>query len=58
LLQQGDRTPAVFLTAYDDPQTQAEAKRLESAIIRKGSDPMSLVEAIRMAERKVLAPSS
>jgi FixJ family two-component response regulator len=55
LLEQGDRTPVIFLTAYDDPQTQAEAKRLESAIIRKGADPLSLIEAIRRAKRREVA---
>lgn len=51
LLKEGDRTPAIFLTAYDDPQTQAEAERLNSVIVGKGADPLSLVEAIRRAQR-------
>ncbi len=51
LLKQGDRTPVIFLTAYDDPQTQAEAKRMESALLCKGAEPMSLIQAIRNAER-------
>jgi FixJ family two-component response regulator len=51
LLEGGDCTPVIFLTAYDDPQTQAQAKRFESAIVRKGADPQSLIEAIRKAKR-------
>ncbi len=51
LLKEGDRTPVIFLTAYDDPQTHAEAKRLESAIVGKGADPLSLIEAIRKVQR-------
>lgn len=55
LLEQGDRTPVVFLTAYDDPQAEAEAKRLHGAIVRKGSDPLSLVEALRRVKRAQIA---
>jgi FixJ family two-component response regulator len=55
LLERGDCTPVIFLTAYDDPQTQAQAKRFESAIVRKGADPLSLVDAIRKARRPRLA---
>lgn len=51
LLKEGDRTPVIFLTAYDDPQTHAEAKRLEGAIVGKGADPLVLIEAIRKAQR-------
>lgn len=51
LLNEGDRTPVIFLTAYDDPQTHAEAKRLEAGIVGKGADPLALIEAIRKAQR-------
>jgi FixJ family two-component response regulator len=51
LLKEGDRTPVIFLTAYDDPQTRAEAARLEGVIIGKGADPLALIEAIRKTQR-------
>lgn len=51
LLEEGDRTPVIFLTAYDDPQTHAEAERLDSVVVGKGANPLSLIEAIRKAQR-------
>jgi FixJ family two-component response regulator len=59
LLERGDHTPVIFLTAHDDAETQAEVGRLGSmGFFQKGANPMSLVELLLRIERGECTPSN
>ena len=52
LLDNGELTPVIFLTAHDDPVTRSEATRMGcAAFIRKGEDHLSLIDALLRIER-------
>jgi len=48
LLQRGDVTPLIFITAYDEPAARQEAERLGCAGFFRKTDPGAMIiEAIR-----------
>jgi len=48
LLQRGDATPLIFITAYDEPAARQEAQRLGCAGFFRKTDPGAMIiEAIR-----------
>ena len=48
LLEQGNRTPIVYITAFDDPRAQAEAFKLGSAgYFRKSDAGLDILETVR-----------
>jgi len=52
MLDTGDLTPVIFLTAHDDFVTRSEADRLGCAtFIRKGGSHVSLIDAVLRIER-------
>jgi FixJ family two-component response regulator len=53
LLEQGDRTPVVYLSASDDPSMEAAA-RLPGckAFIRKGDPPNSILSALARIQKE------
>jgi FixJ family two-component response regulator len=57
LLDRGIRTPFIFVTASEDEETRAEAKRMGSvAYFRKPIDDQALIDAIRWALSKEKDP--
>ena len=47
LVEQGSRTPVVYLTASDDPAVDAAARQVGcAAFIRKGDPPESILEVL------------
>lgn len=52
MLDGGDLTPVIFLTALDDAETRTEAARMGcAAILYKGEDLLLLVDALLRIER-------
>jgi len=52
MLDNGDLTPVIFLTAHDDSVTRGEAARMScAAFIRKGGDQVSLIDALLRIEQ-------
>ena len=48
LLEQGNRTPIVYITAFDDPRARAEAQDLGSAgYFRKTDAGIDILETVR-----------
>jgi FixJ family two-component response regulator len=53
ILEAGIRTPVIYITAYDDPAAEAEARRIGCAGFFKKSDPgMTIIERLRELERE------
>jgi len=47
LLEHGDRTPVIYLTANDDPAVESDARRMGcAAFVRKGDPPKLMLQAL------------
>jgi len=52
LAAEGNRTPVIYVTAYDDPETRKRAESVGGAFFRKSDSGEHLVSAIRrLADR-------
>jgi FixJ family two-component response regulator len=50
LIEQGSHTPVVYITAFDDPRAEEEAKGLGCAgFFRKMESSITIIEAVRRA---------
>ena len=58
LLGEGNRTPVIYITAFDDPRAQADAARLGSAgFFRKTDAGQSILDAVRKVVAAPIAAS-
>jgi FixJ family two-component response regulator len=56
LLEQGNRTPIVYITAFDDPRARAEALKLGSAgYFRKTDAGFDILETVRRVTTQQIA---
>lgn len=57
LLAEGDRTPVVYITAFDDPRAKAEAMNLGSAgFFRKTDAGTEILEIVRKLTQNPAGP--
>ena len=58
LIEEGDRTPVIYITAYDDPRALADATRLGCAgYFRKTDAGQEILDAVRKVAMAPVAAS-
>jgi FixJ family two-component response regulator len=59
LLDEGDRTPVIYLSASDDPSMEAAGRLLGcAAFVRKGDRPSSILSALARIQEKQTSVST